>query len=237
MALSISTESAALSARLYAEGFSLPIEEAEQDLAALCRAGAIPLALMRDGTVLSQGLGVPIQTEGGAVLYLYALTTDRTARGQGLLRTLLRECAEPARALGFSALCLIPANAALFEAYRRMGFTEELSAGGAPHIDGAADLDLHLAFLARPISNGEANDLYAALGKHMTREMFDYTLGTLAPAVLPMRTDRGYALASVQDPHYVLASSCPAKRVGAHRILAMSLGSEMPISIPEPLPR
>ncbi|MBO7762447.1 MAG: hypothetical protein J6T24_06585 [Clostridia bacterium] len=225
------------SAHLYAEGFSLSIAEAEADLAALLTSGAIPLTLSCGDRVLSQGLGIEIDTDCGALLYLYALTTDRAARGQGLLRTLLEEIRTTAAEMGFSALCLLPASDALDKAYRRMGFTVEIPAGGGPTVTAPTDLALYLDEGARPIREDEGEALYEALGQHMTKGMFDYTLSTLAPAVIPMRTEGGYALVHAHDPHYALATLCPAKRVGKSTLLAMPLGGRMPVSIPEPLPR
>ena len=237
MHVSFSADAPVLSARLYAEGFSLPISEAEADLDALIKGGAIPLTLSGDGRVLSQGIGIPIDTGDGTVLYLYALTTDRAARGQGLLRTLLRECADAARAMGFSALCLLPASDALADAYRRMGFTEVLPAGGAPHIEAAADLSLRLDTAWAPITPEMRHDLYKAIGQTMPEALFDFTLSTLAPAVLPVKTDEGYALALASDPHYLLAASFRAARVANHTLLAAPLGDRLPIGIYEPLPR
>ena len=237
MHLSFSADTPTLSARLYAEGFSLPLTEAEADLDTLIAGGAIPLTLAGDGQVLSQGIGIPIDTGDGPILYLYALTTDRAARGQGLLRTLLRECADAARARGFSALCLLPASAALADAYRRMGFTEALPVGGAPHIESATDLALRLDEGARPITPKERHELYRAMGQTMPEALFDFTLSTLAPAVLPMRTDEGYALALASDPRYALAASYEAVRVANHTLLAAPLGGRLPIGIYEPLPR
>ena len=235
--LSFSAESPALSARLYAEGFSLSQEDAEKDLAALLSAGAIPLTLSACGTVRSQGVGIKIDTDRGAMLYLYALTTDQAARGQGLLRTLLRETAALAKKQGYIGLCLLPADDALRSAYRRMGFTEERPAGGAPLITAATDLALYLDKAAEPLTETDGEALYAALGQHMTRAMLDYTLSTLAPAVLPMKAMGGYALALACAPHHALAASSPAKRIESHTLLAMPLGNELPSSIPEPLPR
>lgn len=237
MSLSFSADRGALSARLYAEGFSLPLTEAEGDLARLVSAGAIPLSLSDEGSVLSQGVGIPIGTDHGDVLYLYALTTDRAARGQGLLRTLLKESACLARARGLSALCLIPADTALADAYRRMGFTEERPAGGAPSVKAPEDLALWLDAPALPLKNGEQDALYEALGRHMSRAMFDFTLETLFPAVIPMRTESGYALALANDPRYALAASCDAHRHGAHSLLFAPLDTHLPNGICEPLPR
>lgn len=237
MSLIFSAESRMLSPRLYAEGFSLPLDEAKNDLRRLSHAGALPLSLSCEGSVLSQGFGIPINTENGAVLYLYALTTAPAARGQGLLRTLLRESAVMARAKGFSALCLIPADATLAHAYRRMGFTEELFAGGAPHIETPADLAIRLDLAACPIGAEEHEALYGALGQHMTREMFDFTLSTLAPAVLPMKAEEGYALALADDPRYALAASFPTHRARPHTLLTAPLCGRLPDGIFEPLPR
>ena len=237
MFLSFSAESQVLSARLYAEGFSLSYEEAEGDLLALRRAGALPLTLSRGGTLLSQGLGIPIDVEGGRMLYLYALTTDRAARGQGLLRTLLKESASLARGMGFTALCLLPATHELSDSYRRMGFTEELSAGGAPHIEAPGDLSLRLDTPMRRVEPHEQDALYRALGGHMSRALFDFTLATLAPTVLPMHTEAGYALALAKDPRYALAAAFPARRAASHTLLSMPLCTRLPDGPFEPLPR
>lgn len=235
MPVSLFSDSRGPSARLYAEGFSVTEEEAESDLTALLAAGAIPLTLSEGGSVLSQGLGIRIEADEGPLLYLYALTTDRAARGRGLLRTLLRECAAMALRRGIKALCLLPADESLRAAYRRMGFTEELPAGGAPLVADKADLSLLLPLAAIPDNDRDA--LYEALGGHMTRAMFDYTLSTLSPAVIPARCAGAPALVLADDPRYALAAACPATRVGHHTLLAMPLAGVIPTRIPEPLPR
>ena len=233
--LSYTVSPRALSARLYAEGFDLSPDEARADLAALCHAGAIPLALTRGEETLSQGLGIPIDTDRGQMLYLYALTTDRASRGQGLLRTLLKETAAMAEGAGFASLSLLPASAPLYDSYRRMGFTEELASGGAAAIASPADLAYRTDLKMHPIADADA--LYAALGKRMSRPMFDYTLATLAPTVLPMRTEEGgYALAPASDPRYVLAASFPVSRIGTHTLLCAPI-SGLTESLIEPLPR
>lgn len=237
MSLTFSAESATLSARLYAEGFSLPIEEAEEDLRSLCRAGAIPLSLSDSTTVLSQGFGIPMEIKDEKILYLYALTTDRATRGQGLLRTLLRESADMAKRRGFSALCLLPATTALADAYQRMGFSESLPAGGAPHIEAPADLALRIDTSLHPITPDEHDALYRAIGAHMTREMFDFSLSTLAPSLIPMRAAEGYALVLASDPHHAIAASFTAPRKEEHTILTAPLGKRLPSGILEPLPR
>ena len=237
MHISFAADSPTLSARLYAEGFSLPCAEAENDLDTLMRGGAIPLTLSDRGRVLSQGIGIPINTGDGTMLYLYALTTDRSARGQGHLRTLLRECTKAARAMGFSALCLLPASDTLADAYRRMGFTEELPAGGAPHIEAKKDLALRLDTPASPIAPEDRPNFCKAIGHAMPEPLFDFTLSTLAPTVLPMITDEGYVLALASDPRYALAASFRAVRVANHTLLAAPLGGRLPIGIYEPLPR
>ena len=109
--------------------------------------------------MLSQGVGIKIDTDRGALLYLYALTTDHAARGQGLLRTLLKEIAVMAEKRGFIGLCLLPADDALRCAYRRMGFTTECPAGGAPLITVFADLALHLEEEAQPLESTDADAL------------------------------------------------------------------------------
>lgn len=235
--LSYTVSPRALSARLYAEGFDLSQDEARADLAALCHAGAIPLALTRGEETLSQGLGIPIDTDCGRMLYLYALTTDRASRGQGLLRTLLKETAAMAEGAGFASLSLLPASAPLYDSYRRMGFTEELASGGAAAIASSADLAYRTDLSMHPITDTDADTLYAALGKRMSRPMFDYTLATLAPTVLPMRTEEGgYALALASDPRYVLAASFPVSRIGTHTLLCAPIRG-LTESLIEPLPR
>ena len=235
--LSYTTSPRALSARLYAEGFGLSPDEATADLSALCRAGAIPLAITRGEETLSQGLGIPIDTDRGQMLYLYALTTDRASRGQGLLRTLLKETADMAKDAGFTALFLLPASASLYDSYRRMGFTEELASGGAAEIASFSDLSYRTNTKMRPITEADTDALYASLGKRISRPMFDYTLATLAPTVLPMRTEEGgYALALASDPRYVLAASFPTSRIGTHTFLCAPLRGPTE-SLVEPLPR
>lgn len=60
--------------------------------------------------------------------YVYAGATHPDARGQGCYRLLLRYVRKWAKERGMAALFLRPADAALATSYRRMGFTDALTA-------------------------------------------------------------------------------------------------------------
>ena len=232
---------APFSALLYAEAFGLGVAEAESDLSVLFRGGALPLSLSAEGKVLSEGIGIPLW-EGGAtpVLYLYALATDPPSRGQGLLRTLIRESALWAGAQGYAALCLLPADAGLSSAYRRMGFTEERPAGGAAVLAEAEDLSLFLDGTVPPIPC-PPDEVYASLGSALSQSLFFYALSSLGDGVGAFRIGAEHAILFKKDPRYALAVSAGlaslAGRRAPHCYLLMPLAGPLPQAIPEPLPR
>lgn len=237
--------SATLSPELHAEAFGGTVGEAVSDLSALLSGGAIPLTLSREGEVLSQGIGIPLWADTALpVLYLYALTTAPSARGQGLMRTLLREVAEPFRRSAYTALCLLPADDALAAAYRRMGFSHHRPAGGAAVLRSADDFSFCFPALPdfEPCSFEEAR---VPLGMTLSRELFAYTAASLGEGVTAARTRMPYgyeyALLFRDDPHYALAVtdglSARVTRQGTHELLLTPLGTTLPGSVPEPLPR
>ena len=233
---------APFSVPLYAEAFGIEAAEAEADISALLSTGgAHPFSLSEGGRVLSQGISIPFWADGTLpVAYLYALATDPTSRGQGLLRTLIRETADSARESAYSALCLLPAAPPLAEAYRRMGFTEERPAGAAPTVGGASDLSLFFdtapAFLPCP-----TDELRVPFGNALSRESFSYAVSTLGDRVMPCRIGEEHAILCREDPRYALAVTdglrASVRRVSDHRYLLMPLGGALPSEIPEPLPR
>ena len=230
---------APLSAPLYATAFGEDDSLAVSTLSELCKAGAFPFSLSEGEAILSQGIGIPLNSEGGQVLYLYALATEPAARGQGLLRTLLKETAALARAKGYLALCLIPANAPLGEAYRRMGFTIEISAGASPTPLEAEGFSLFAETLPTSPEPISVEECYAALGGMLSPALFAFTLTTL-PTVEAVRIGDGVALTLRGDPRYALAVSRDLTdlycRSADHRLLAMPLAAQVP-RITEPLPR
>ncbi len=228
------------STSLSAEAFGMPLAEAEADFAALLAAGAQPFSIHEAGAVLSEGIGIPFSVEGRWLLYLYALATERAARGRGLLRTLLKEVAEGAAGAGYSALTLLPATVALAGAYGRMGFTERYFAGGAPVIRTGEDLFLKIQG-DLPVEEADRGVLYRALGRHLSPALFDFTLSTLGGAILPARMgDAGYALLLRDDPTRALSASedvaCEVDREGAAFLLC-PLRGRPPRRLPEPMPR
>ncbi len=232
-------QSAPFSSALFADAFGMMHKEAERDVCRLLDAGAEFFSISDDKEVLTQGIGIPFSVEGRWLLYLYALATVPAARGKGLLRTLLREVAEGAGAAGYSALTLLPATPALAEAYGRMGFTERYPAGGAAVLRTGADLSLTLE-QGLSASNAEHDAaLYPALGRHLSPELFSFTLSTLGDAVLPFRLDEGYALLARDDRTHALAVSgeIAVREKGAHAFLLFPLRGRAPRRLPEPMPR
>ena len=236
---------APLSAALYAEAFGGSADEAAHDLEELRRGEAVPFSLTEGERVLSQGIGIPLWSEtadGKAcpLLYLYALVTEPASRGQGLLRTLLREVKEQARRSAYAALCLLPADAALAAAYERLGFTEHLPAGGGAALSEAADFSLRFRSVPayRPCP---ADELRIPLGMALYRPLFSYAVASLGDRVIPCRVGKGHALLFKDDPRYALAVTQDlmpnAERVGSHEYLLAPLRSHRPAFIPEPLPR
>ena len=233
------TDGGALSPLLYAEAFGTTREEAEDDIAALLAGGALPLTLTEGGVTLSQWIALPIFAEGIPLLYLYALATLPASRGQGCLRTLLEKTAKMARGEGYHALLLLPATPSLAEAYARMGFTEARPAGGAPVIEKGADLALLRAKEA-PIAPMSQEEAVRAFAGGLSAPLLDYTLKTLAPAVLPYRAGDAAYLLLADAPRYALAArggDTTRQGEGLTPLLLRPLGGALPREIPEPLPR
>ena len=235
-------EDTPFSVSLYAKAFDIEPNEAEADISALLSAGgAFPFSLSEGGRVLSQGILIPFWADGAlTVAYLYALATDPASRGQGLLRTIIRETADWARRSAYSALCLLPADRPLADAYRRMGFTEERPAGAAPTVEGDADLSLFFnsapSFVPCPI-----DELRIPLGNALSAEVFSYAFASLGDRVLPCRIGREHAILSREDPRCAMAVTKglfpSVRRVSDPRYLLMPLVGALPCEIPEPLPR
>lgn len=232
---------APLSPRLYAEGFGGSEGEAEAALSALSAAGAISLRLSSEGGVLCQGAALPLFVEGCRILYLYALSTAVAARGQGHLRTLIRETAQWALTEGTTALCLLPADAGLAEAYRRMGFTIALPAGANALTVGSEEFSLTERAPLSLTPTSDRTFLYGALGGAMSREAFELTLDTLADACLTARWGDEAAILSRREPSRALAVTAGLaaayRTAPAAELLAMPLGERAVPPIPEPLPR
>lgn len=222
---------------LYAAGFGLPQEEAEDDTARLFLGGALPFSLSDGGEVLSQGLALPISVEGERLLYLYALTTAEGARGQGLLRTLIEGAKASATAHAYTALFLLPASRALTAAYRRMGFERAYPAGGAPQLLSPLDFDLLLP---------EAPD-FCEIGREqfpthlVSGGLSAFCLSSLGDDALPVQIGGEYAILSRTDPRRALllppAWEKRAERMGDHTLLLCPLLGNPPSEIVEPLPR
>jgi predicted N-acetyltransferase YhbS len=235
-------EGAPFSVSLYAEAFDVPLAEAESDLAALLSmSGVFPVSLREGGRVLTQGIAIPLWADGTVpVLYLYALATEPASRGQGLLRTLIREIAVRAKESSYSALCLLPADEALAAAYRRMGFTEERPAGGGPVL-GRADTLSWILTAPPDFSPCPPDALRIPFGNALPREIFAYAFSSLGERVMACRIGGEYAILHKEDPRYALALTeglrATARPCDHHRYLLMPLGGALPRSIPEPLPR
>jgi len=91
------------------------------------------------------------------ILYVYAVATCKTHRGQGLASRLLRELADQAREAGISALLLVPAGPHLLPFYAGLGFlpfahrarqTLTAAAGAARELSPDAYLAQRKAFLS-----------------------------------------------------------------------------------------
>ncbi len=238
--MTVFTTEGPLSPRLYAEGFGGSEGEAEAALSALSRAGAVPLRLSCGEAPLSQGAAIPLSVDGCRILYLYALSTAVAARGQGHLRTLIKETARWAAAEGVTALCLLPADEGLSAAYRRMGFTLALPAGANALSAGGEEFSLYAEAPLTPMPTEDRAFLYSALGGAMSRAAFDFTLDTLADSCFTARWEKEAAILSRKDPRRALAVTeglSPTYRVcPAAHLLVMPLVGNVP-PIPEPLPR
>ena len=234
------TLSGTLSPRLYAEGFGEGLADAEKALSALIAAGAIPLLLEENGTPVSQGVGIPLTVDGGRILSLYALTTDKAARNRGCLRTLVEETARAFRARGYRSLCLLPANGELDAAYRRLGFTVAHPAGALPLPEGADGFSLYTEEALPFVETDDLPLLHRSLGAAMPLPLFALTIKTLADVAYPARLGEETALLSCRHPGCAIAVS---EGLSAHfsrrptaSLLSLPLSGEA-LPPPEPLPR
>ena len=110
---------------LWCEAFSE--EEADvRHMISLLAPDALFLFTKEHDVIVSQGILLPITRQGYKGYYLYALATAPAHRGRGYLSALLAYAKALARDKGREFLLLIPAGAALAEAYRRHGFTHSL---------------------------------------------------------------------------------------------------------------
>ena len=57
------------------------------------------------------------------IAYIYAVVTDPNHRGKGLCRKLMADVHELLKAQGYDSVMLVPADSALREMYRKMGYT------------------------------------------------------------------------------------------------------------------
>ena len=228
------------SPRLYAEAFDTDVGEAAATLSAFIEAGALPLLLFEGDALVSQGLGIELNVEGRRMLYLYALATDTAARNRGFLRTLLKETAAVFAARGYAALCLLPANAALADAYRRMGFSETAPAGAQPLPETPEDFSLYAEELPTFTPTDDLDFLHGAIGGAMSRAMLSATVATLADVVYPARLADEAALLSRRHPGCALAVSSGLmplfRRRPTAELLLMPLSGKA-ATPPEPLPR
>ncbi len=226
---------APLSAALYAEAFAEDVASAADTLSALLLGGAYGFSLSEGGRPLSQGLGVPFSVDGRRFLYLYALATDKAARGQGLLRTLIKETAASAKA-DCDGLVLLPATPSLSAAYQRMGFAEVYPAGAPADTESAPYLVLTEALDCTEISAEEA---YPYFSSSLSQALFLYTLSSLGDDYFPARVADGCALLWRKSPRLALAVSenIPVTQGGGNTFLYFPLKGEPPRRIPEPLPR
>jgi predicted acetyltransferase len=64
-----------------------------------------------------------------SVAYIYAVGVLPECRGRGLMRQLMQKATETIESRGYAFSTLIPANAGLFEAYRKMGYVEAFDYG------------------------------------------------------------------------------------------------------------
>ncbi len=60
--------------------------------------------------------------EGNKLAYLYAVATEKAARGQGLCRALMENTHGYLRELGYAGAVLVPGNEGLFRLYEKLGY-------------------------------------------------------------------------------------------------------------------
>ena len=227
------------------------MQEIGADLRSLEDGGATGIRLLsKDGDCLSQGIALPFILPDMRGYYLYALTTKKSARGQGHMRTLLRESGQKAKEQGFSFLFLLPDGDALAAFYRTAGFCRAYPAGASPCPLNAGD------FYYRTTGSGSGDETSrpgipdrmngpapspAEFGSPLSPALFAFTLSTMA-CVRPIRTAAGAALVFAGDPRCVMAfpKSAAASYTQSPQknpFLLQSLDGKFPARLPEPLPR
>lgn len=80
------------------------------------------LCIERDGKLLSMLHLIPFTFKGSRIAYIYAVATDKEARGKGYATTLITQAIEKARKEGYKAVITLPADENLHIFYSRFGF-------------------------------------------------------------------------------------------------------------------
>ncbi len=240
-----------LSVSLWREAFGGEKGQIEADLRALEVGGARGIGLLsEDGACLSQGVALRFALPDAAGYYLYALTTARSARGQGHMRTLLRETARRAAEEGLSFLFLLPGGEALAASYRRMGFDREYPAGASP-LPLCSDDFYYRAVGKLPFEGKKTPSALNAkteppltpeeLGSPLSPPLFAFALSTLEK-IFPVRLEKGAALLFSGDARRAMAFSPEASGLFSREtqgipFLLQTLDGRCPAGLPEPLPR
>lgn len=103
--------------------------EDEEDAPRACLSlPEVTLCTLREqGRTVAMAVSIPVTLSEQSGRYLYAVCVAPEQRGKGYFRTLMRQCEAQAADLGASFLCLVPADEALAETYRRMGYGTEVA--------------------------------------------------------------------------------------------------------------
>lgn len=190
-----------------------------------------------------------LQTQGQKGFYIYGLCTRRDLRGRGIMRELIRHGADSEAARGASFALLIPANEALRETYRKMGFSLPVPVGAAADPKAAEDYygTLEGTFPTLPF-DGDFERLWSLSGGVLSREAFRFALATLSDTTdlqyltRDGQTPQGYLLGYAGKRGHLWATSpslAPLVKGRRHEALAMPLSGACPLLTYglEPLPR
>ncbi len=125
------------------------------------------LSLYKEDTLTAMATLVPVKTNTGLTgYYLYGVCTNPKYRGMGFFKSLMERCERYAKEKSTDFLCLIAADKALAETYRRMGYSFSVSLAGDELIEGAIEIrSLSESFseFAESDENSNTQSLYGLL--------------------------------------------------------------------------
>ena len=227
-----------ISPALWAEAFGE--DEAEvRRIIDLLSPDAVAISATENGEQAFQGVLIPLLLGGSLGYYLYALSTAHTYRGRGYLRRALSFIRDYAGCTGASFLALIPADAGLDAAYRRMGFRERVALSASP--DGKS------GFLFLPPNreeipfDGDEERLYLMTARTLPLSAFRAYLDSLSDEACIFYTKNGFRIRERNGSALCLladaATASNAPLTGeAYALVDLLVPTHLP-PLADPLPR